>query len=100
MKSEDHYNHHDTFTKAKVQRAIEFCKWMNILYFKSDVFKMFKVSKHQEYQMLQPEASAHQQNNNSEHEEMCGCKLLISNKDIQKMKRVLKSKGFEVRALT
>jgi len=61
---------------------------------------MFKVLKHQEYQMLQPETSAHWQNNNSEHEEMCDCKSLILNKDIQKIKRVLKSEGFEVRALT
>jgi len=59
MEPEDHYNHHDTPTKAKVQRAIEFCERMNIPYFKSNVFKTFRVSKHQGYQMLQPEASAH-----------------------------------------
>jgi len=91
MEPEDHYNHHDTSTKAKVQGAIEFCEQMNIPYFKSDVFKTFRVSKHQGYQMLQSEASAHQQNNNSE---------LISDKDIWEMKRVLKLKSFEAKALT
>ncbi len=100
MKPENHYNHHDTSTKAKVQRIIEFCERMNISYFKNDVFKTFEVSKQQEYQMLQPEIFARRRNNDSEHEETCGRKSLISNKDIRKMKRVLKSKNFEARALT
>ncbi len=100
MEPEDHYNHHDTSTKAKVQGAIEFCERMNISYFKNDVFKTFEVSKQQEYQMLQSETFARRRNNDSEHEETRDRKSLISNKDIREMKRVLKSKSFEVRALT
>ncbi len=100
MEPEDHYNHHDTPTKAKVQGAIEFCERMNIPYFKNDVFKTFGVSKHQGYQMLQPEASARRRNNDPEHEETRGRKSLISDKDIREMERVLESEGFEARALT
>ncbi len=100
MESENHYNHHDTPTKAKVQRIIEFCERMNISYFKNDVFKTFEVSKQQGYQMLQPEIFARRRNNDSEHEETRGRKSLISDKDIREMERVLKSKDFEARALT
>ncbi len=102
MTSEDQsdYKHHDTFIKAKIQKAIEFCERINILYYKNDVFRTFEVSKNQEYQMLQSEISASRRSHDSEQDETRGRKSLITSKDIREMKRVLKSEEFEVRALT
>jgi len=102
MTSEDQsdYKHHDTFIKAKIQKAIEFCERMNILYYKNDVFRTFEVSKNQEYQMLQSEIFARRRSHDSEQDETRGRKSLITLKDIREMKRVLKSEEFEVRALT
>ena len=46
MKPEDHHQHHDIPTKAKVQGAIEFCERMNLFYYKNDVFRTFMFQKH------------------------------------------------------
>jgi len=58
MEPEDHYQHHETPTKAKIQGAIEFCERMNISYYKNDVFRTFNVSKRQGYEMLRPDSSS------------------------------------------
>ena len=52
MNSKDHYLHYKISIKAKIQRAIEFCERMNILYYKNDVFRTFEVLKTQGYEML------------------------------------------------
>ena len=56
MKSENHYQHHETSTKIKIQKIIEFCERMNISYYKNDVFKTFNVLKRQSYEMLRSDS--------------------------------------------
>jgi len=100
MKPEDHYQHHETPTKAKIQGAIEFCKQMNISYYKNDVFRTFNMSKQQGYEMLHSDSSSQCQHNNFDEEKTCDQKELIMAKHIHEMKKVLKEEEFEARALT
>lgn len=91
--------------KTKIRDAIEFCEAMNIPYFKSDVFRVFDVSKRADWQSLNSSSSSsssstRRRHNNVDLVETRDRKSVISEREIREMERILETKGIESRNLT
>ncbi|KAL6806435.1 hypothetical protein GGI42DRAFT_282163 [Trichoderma sp. SZMC 28013] len=99
--TEAHRHHLDTPTKARVKGAVAFAQFQKQRYGHDfsyqDIFRSFQVSKSRGYEILK---SSSDRTFHNEFEETRGRKKLLTDEDIEKLKKLIWSEDFEARGLT
>jgi hypothetical protein len=90
--------HYSISNKVKIQRVIEFCEKMKILYYKENVFRTFNVSREMSYKILRNDLTR-RTHNHFNHVKTRNRKSVISLSKIREMKKVLKKKEMKTREL-
>ncbi|KAL6696891.1 hypothetical protein J3F84DRAFT_347905 [Trichoderma pleuroticola] len=99
--TEVHYHHLDTPTKARVKGAVAFAQLQKQRYGHDfsyqDIFRCCQVSKSRGYKILK---SSSDRTFHNEFEETRGWKKLLTDEDLDKLRKLIWSEDFEARRLT